>query len=177
MRGPGQRLRIDVRRLWKCPQCGYERHAPANETTVRCHCDKNEYWMKLVEPQRIVRDPPVELEPYVEFSDEELADVRSFRPQASDPPVESDQEAAPVEPGEQKEDMDANESVAEAAAVEDAVAPGDVSSPEGTTLPEDVVASESVASAEDVVEHKEVAAAGELETRESGQAEDLSKDL
>ncbi len=73
MKGPGLRSKLDVRRLWKCPVCGYERHASGNETTVRCHCNKSEPWMKLVEKQRYFRPVSGEPDYYLEFTDEELA--------------------------------------------------------------------------------------------------------
>lgn len=69
MRGPGLRLKYDVRRLWQCPECGYERHAPATEVTVRCHCNEQDPWMKLVEPQRQIRPAARPLDPYVEIAD------------------------------------------------------------------------------------------------------------
>ncbi|HWL07824.1 MAG TPA: hypothetical protein VNQ76_05450 [Planctomicrobium sp.] len=69
MRGPSVRLKYDVRRRWKCPQCGAERLVPATETTVRCTCSGSSsqtntaVQMKLIEPQRYVRatPPPLDL--------------------------------------------------------------------------------------------------------------------
>jgi hypothetical protein len=68
MRGPGLRLKYDVRRLWRCPVCGYERRAPAMEVVVRCHCNHEEPWMKLVEPKRQVRPPARPHDPYIEVA-------------------------------------------------------------------------------------------------------------
>lgn len=71
MRGPGLRIKYDVRRLWHCPACGYERHVPATETAVRCHCRADKPWMKLVESQRTVRPPSTPVNPYVELDPDE----------------------------------------------------------------------------------------------------------
>ena len=40
MRGPGYRLDLDVRRVWRCPQCGKERRLGGEVTAVACACGK-----------------------------------------------------------------------------------------------------------------------------------------
>lgn len=67
MRGPGLRVSIDVRRTWRCARCGYLRHAPATETTVRCHCTSEQPWMTLVEPPRKVRPQPQPLDLFFDY--------------------------------------------------------------------------------------------------------------
>ncbi len=57
MRGPTIRLKYDVRRHWKCPECGAERRVSATETAIRCVCSSG-VQMKLVETQRYVRATP-----------------------------------------------------------------------------------------------------------------------
>ena len=67
MRGPMVRIQSDIRRLWRCPKCHYERRAPATQTAVRCHCEKDAPFMQLVEAQRPPRSTPKELPPYYEY--------------------------------------------------------------------------------------------------------------
>jgi len=47
MRGPGYKRTGDVRRTWRCPQCGIERKSLGDITTRRCGC-QDEPWMQLV---------------------------------------------------------------------------------------------------------------------------------
>lgn len=79
MRGPGLRIQCDVRRLWECPRCHYQRRAPATETVVRCHCIKEEPCMRLVEGVRRVRPEPQPLDHFLEFDPAELADLPTSR--------------------------------------------------------------------------------------------------
>lgn len=65
MRGPQIRQRYDIRRLWRCPECGYERRAPASVTSLRCHCRSEAPLMRLIEGQRLVRPPAEPLDPYI----------------------------------------------------------------------------------------------------------------
>lgn len=48
MRGPGVRLDLDVRRVWKCPACQRLRRVSGDLTAVHCQC-AGEPWMQLVE--------------------------------------------------------------------------------------------------------------------------------
>jgi len=48
MRGPGVRLDLDVRRVWKCPACQLVRRVSGDLTAIRCHC-AGEPWMQLVD--------------------------------------------------------------------------------------------------------------------------------
>ena len=102
MRGPQLRVQYDVRRLWCCPQCGYERHAPATEVAVRCHCTRDEPLMKLVEGQRPVRPAGKPIDPYVdaqELIDGEKSDlsVEADASAAVSPPQEADARAESTE--------------------------------------------------------------------------------
>ncbi|WP_145199240.1 hypothetical protein [Thalassoglobus polymorphus] len=65
------RIKYDVRRLWRCPKCHYERRAHASQTAIRCHCEKVGPFMQLVEEQRKVRDEPEELPAYFEYEEAE----------------------------------------------------------------------------------------------------------
>ena len=69
MRGPMVRIKSDMRRLWRCPKCGYERRAHADHTSMRCHCDDDGPFMKLIEQQRFVRPEPEELDLYFEYDE------------------------------------------------------------------------------------------------------------
>lgn len=53
MKGPGIRIDLDVRRLWRCPRCGDERKATGTLTARTCsRPDCAGVWMKLIEPLR-----------------------------------------------------------------------------------------------------------------------------
>lgn len=47
MRGPGLKLELEVRRLWRCPLCQAETLAPANVTAIRCGCRNGQTLMVL----------------------------------------------------------------------------------------------------------------------------------
>ena len=65
MRGPGYKLTLDVRRLWRCPACGYERRCNGRLTTVRCRCS-NGVFMQLVSEPRFERKMNQPVDPYVD---------------------------------------------------------------------------------------------------------------
>ena len=54
MKGPGHRLKFDVRRVWECPVCHRRQKSDGRVVHLRCHCMDNchppqEIWMKLIE--------------------------------------------------------------------------------------------------------------------------------
>ena len=57
MKGPGSRIDLDVRRVWRCPVCGRRAKAEGGVTSKRCFCTPEGTWMKLVEERRQIRDP------------------------------------------------------------------------------------------------------------------------
>ena len=67
MKGPYQRLKFDLRRLWECPVCHYRVHTPGDVTTQLCRCQEqvdpaNRRFMHLMEatpPQPKVATPTV----------------------------------------------------------------------------------------------------------------------
>jgi len=72
MKGPFERLKYDLRRIWECPACGHKVRTDGAATSQFCRCGKNNtnpaVAMKLVGdgPRRLVpRVPPatVEAEP------------------------------------------------------------------------------------------------------------------
>lgn len=72
MRGPFERLKYDLRRVWECPQCGQKQRTDGSVTTMFCRCGKPNtnpaVAMKLIGdgPRRLVprvAPPPREPEP------------------------------------------------------------------------------------------------------------------
>mgnify|MGYP001281143117 CR=1 FL=1 len=68
MRGPGLQTISKLRRTWKCPVCGYERHLPGDRTSVRCQCS-GEPFMKLHTEPRFARPLNRWVDPYVNADD------------------------------------------------------------------------------------------------------------
>lgn len=48
MKGPEGRIQQDVRRLWKCPECGTQIKMAGNVVQKICRCQKEGHQMKLV---------------------------------------------------------------------------------------------------------------------------------
>ena len=55
MKGPGLRLRNDVRRCWKCPETGNLLKTPGSVTHLYSPFVKQTQWMKLEEDEPIAR--------------------------------------------------------------------------------------------------------------------------
>ena len=54
MKGPYERLKYDLRRVWECPVCRHRERTGGDQTSCLCRCqDKvkpaERVWMKLVE--------------------------------------------------------------------------------------------------------------------------------
>jgi hypothetical protein len=54
MRGPGERLKYDFRRVWECPVCRHRERTGGDVTFRLCACQRkvdppNRAWMKLVQ--------------------------------------------------------------------------------------------------------------------------------
>lgn len=64
MKGPFERLKYDLRRIWECPQCGHKVRTDGSATTQFCRCGKSNtnpaIAMKLVGdgPRRLVPAVP-----------------------------------------------------------------------------------------------------------------------
>jgi len=56
VKGPGLRIDLDVRRVWRCPKCGRTVRTPAHVVSQRCGCSEQGQWMRL--------EPPVKREPF-----------------------------------------------------------------------------------------------------------------
>lgn len=91
VRGPGMRMKLDVRRRWRCPLCDFERRLPASVTSVRCSCSSDAPFMKIVEGQRRPRPTPEPLNPYLEFEPD--AETESPIPKAEPDPAAAAQPA------------------------------------------------------------------------------------
>lgn len=70
MRGPFERLKYDLRRIWECPACGHKVRTDGSATSQFCRCGKPNtnpaVVMKLVGdgPRRLVPPvPPPQIEP------------------------------------------------------------------------------------------------------------------
>ena len=48
MKGPAGRIQLDVRRHWKCPECGTEIKMAGDIVQKVCKCQKEGHWMKLI---------------------------------------------------------------------------------------------------------------------------------
>jgi hypothetical protein len=95
MRGPGLKTDLEVRRVWRCPACGYERRVGGQVTSVRCQCGDRPF-MRLAQEPRFVR--PANLAPDVYFLAEEvLADEPESQPGTGSPPPMTGEHAASPE--------------------------------------------------------------------------------
>ena len=56
MKGPGLRIDLDVRRVWRCAKCGRTTRTAGQVTAQRCGCGDDSQWMRL--------EPPVKREPW-----------------------------------------------------------------------------------------------------------------
>ncbi len=56
MKGPGLRSKLDVRRVWKCPQTGKILRTPGNITQMVSPFTRETCWMEFVEEQRPARE-------------------------------------------------------------------------------------------------------------------------
>ena len=61
MKGPYERLKYDLRRVWECPVCHHRERTGGDVTSLICGCQENEppaqrQPMKLVEdgPRRVI---------------------------------------------------------------------------------------------------------------------------
>ena len=91
MRGPYQRLKYDLRRLWECPACKRRERTPGSVTFKHCLCQMQQLEgrpvvMKLIEDgvQRV--GPPVIIRH--EMAGEQQPGVRNQEPEGSAPTLE-----------------------------------------------------------------------------------------
>lgn len=96
MRGPYERLKYDLRRLWECPVCKHRERTTGMVTFMHCLCrmqqvDGQPVVMKLIEdgvqrvgPRVVIRHKAVEM------GSADESRVRGQEPEASTSPNESD---------------------------------------------------------------------------------------
>lgn len=63
MKGPFERLKYDLRRIWECPQCGHKVRTDGSVTTQFCRCGKSNTNPAI--PMKLVGDGPRRLVPPV----------------------------------------------------------------------------------------------------------------
>jgi hypothetical protein len=90
MKGPGMRLDLDVRRVWRCPACGRESRAEGKEVGRTCNCTKEGVAMRLVElprPKPVYRipDPDPDDHPFEDFPTDIPVNPPAKHPPAVDP--------------------------------------------------------------------------------------------
>jgi CDGSH-type Zn-finger protein len=54
MKGPYERLKYELRRVWECPECHRRERTEGTVTTVPCRCGADQQppqvrWMRLIE--------------------------------------------------------------------------------------------------------------------------------
>ncbi|MCA9141287.1 MAG: hypothetical protein H6821_00455 [Planctomycetaceae bacterium] len=93
MKGPFERLKYDLRRVWECPECHHRERADGTVTTVLCRCQANKETldrvvMKLVE-DKIQRRFPVFVPP-VAAEEQQLEDSSVATEQESEEETQSE---------------------------------------------------------------------------------------
>ena len=115
IKGPGLRIDLDVRRVWKCSKCDSTRKTEGIVVAQKCGCSEGGDWMQLVEEQKplpaaapVIEDEPAsgiatEQEPAVEEVEHEkqLAAAEEVEVEKQMPEAETEQKPAVVE--EQKQ--------------------------------------------------------------------------
>ncbi|MCA9076357.1 MAG: hypothetical protein KDA93_15115 [Planctomycetaceae bacterium] len=109
------RLDLDVRRRWRCADCGAERRASGDRTVVTCHVCGDGKRMSLIEPRRPVRTLAEPLDLVVELHPDDVAlpaaPVIEVEPVVEEPmtevealesPMELEESPAPQSPPKQR---------------------------------------------------------------------------
>ncbi len=91
MKGPGMRLDLDVRRVWKCPACGKEARTDGRSVSKTCPCTREGVAMRLVElprekPTVRIPDPPAAEPDFADFPTDIPVHPPVKRPPAGDEP-------------------------------------------------------------------------------------------
>jgi hypothetical protein len=92
MKGPGGRLKFDIRRLWECPAC-HRRDLTAGDIVTRlCTCSSRsdpprQNWMKLIELKPVRPAPPPPSPPAMASTD--AADSAVVAEVVSQPPPQA----------------------------------------------------------------------------------------
>jgi hypothetical protein len=64
MKGPYERLKYDLRRLWECPVCKRRERTPGTVTTLFCQCPTKQEGVQAVS-MKLVADGPQRLVPVI----------------------------------------------------------------------------------------------------------------
>lgn len=56
VKGPFERLKYDLRRLWECPECHHRVRTPGTRTTRMCRCTLDERGRPT--PMKLIADGP-----------------------------------------------------------------------------------------------------------------------
>jgi len=96
MKGPFERLKYDLRRVWECPECHHKERADGTVTTLVCRCQatkepQTRVVMKLLE-DRIQRRLPAFVAPS-EVEEPEAAVVAALPEDPAPPEEESADES------------------------------------------------------------------------------------
>ncbi len=85
MKGPGLRTRLDVRRVWKCPQTGRILKTPGHVTQFVSPFTKDRCWMQFIETEHPPRPmvPLDEMLSHMYFSATEEKVVTEETPEAN----------------------------------------------------------------------------------------------
>ncbi len=96
MKGPGMRLDLDVRRLWRCPSCDAERRTPGDRTALHCTICSDHPLMALIERTRPVRPVAQPLDSTIEIHPDDVDAPPQLPPGMTTEPTtnESPHEAA-----------------------------------------------------------------------------------
>ncbi|WP_298859500.1 hypothetical protein [uncultured Gimesia sp.] len=100
MKGPGLKLDLDVRRLWKCPRTGETIRLSGNVASKSIQVEGEEVFMQLVEEKRSLYRDPYHFD-YFELAEEEQSS--SERAAAKARSVDDNQSTEITTPSEQPE--------------------------------------------------------------------------
>ncbi len=101
MKGPGMRLDLDVRRIWRCPSCDAERRTSGDRTALHCTVCSDRPLMTLIERARPVRPVAQPLDLTIELHPDDVDAPPALPPGMTAEPTpepttgESQQDAAP----------------------------------------------------------------------------------
>lgn len=98
MKGPGLKLDLDIRRLWKCPQTGKTIRLSGDVVSKSIQVEGEEVFMQLVEEKRSLYRDPYHFD-YFELAEEEQSS--SERAAAAARSVEENQSIEDTAPTEQ----------------------------------------------------------------------------
>lgn len=92
MKGPGYRRDLDVRRVWRCPQCGSERRVAGEVVSVLCPDCSSNTWMRIAvertagsQPLGMMAAPEIPVADF-QLTEEELATPLEGRIRRRPPP-------------------------------------------------------------------------------------------